>query len=441
LTGGFPQPRDGTGTGGTGHTPWISGSADSNGMGGTGHGPLQEDGSGIGGTGHAPWKEAIDGHGMGGTGNTPSQDGSGMGGTGHDTEVEGVITGFASVCVNGLELHYQPTTPVAINGRAGSPKDLAIGQVIRAQAAGVGDQLAISRLQVRHLMVAPLQDINAGRAQVMGQTIVLDEDARLPAGLTRGQKVAISGFIGAGGIIIATRLDTVPADTPDSITGEVSLNGQGQNMIAGVVLDGAGANIKPSENVRAEGRYDNGSFHADRVERDELPSPAERFVIQGPVKEVGKDKINVGGKQFAVDPSAPGKQELPHAGQWVRVEGQRRGQDMLINKIEVQEKILPSHSGTNERSPKNGAAQAPRGTSSTGERSEKTESSERAESPERHEEVEKPETPERPEKVEAPERPEKVEAPERPEKVEAPERPERVESPERVERTERTEPR
>jgi uncharacterized membrane protein HdeD (DUF308 family) len=74
----------------------------------TGGAPMMRDGSGAGGTGLRP--EAGDGTGQGGTGVSPGKqsggDGSGSGGTGYTVEVDGVITGFASICVNGLELHY-----------------------------------------------------------------------------------------------------------------------------------------------------------------------------------------------------------------------------------------------------------------------------------------------------------------------------------------------
>jgi hypothetical protein len=459
LTGGFPQPRDGTGTGGTGHgplqedgsgmggtglRPWVSHSGDGHGTGGTGHGPLQENGTG--GTGHAPLKEAMGGNGMGGTGNSPSPDGNGTGGTGHDIVVEGVITGFASVCVNGLELHYQPTTPVAINGQAGSPKDLAVGQVVRAQTKGTGDQLAISRMQVRHLMVAPLQGIGDGRAQAMGQTIVLDKAARIPTNLNPGQKVAISGFVSAGGVIIATRLDAAPADSPDSITGDVSQNAKGRTMIAGVPIEGLTPDLKSGESLRAEGRYSNGRFQAERMERDDSPPPADRFVIQGPVKETGRDKLKIGSNELALDQAKPAKQDLPKAGQWVRIEGQRRGRELVIEKIEIQERILPSHNEAGERSQKHPAERAKQDSRSSTERSERTENKERPEKAEseKHEaaerpEIEKSESREKPEKGEAPEKPEKGESPEKPEKVEKPEKPEKVEKPEKPEKIERPE--
>ncbi|MDP1929298.1 MAG: hypothetical protein Q8K62_12415 [Thiobacillus sp.] len=62
----------------------------------TGGTPSQRDGSGQGGTRLHP----ADG------------DGSGSGGTGLTVDVEGVISGFASICVNRLELRDAPATSV-----------------------------------------------------------------------------------------------------------------------------------------------------------------------------------------------------------------------------------------------------------------------------------------------------------------------------------------
>jgi hypothetical protein len=448
IDGGASQPRDGSGIGGTGHLPPIMGATDGSGMGGTGHGPVQQDGSGIGGTGHAPWKEARDGNGMGGTGHQPAQDGSGMGGTGHDTEVEGVITGFASICVNGLELHYQSNTPVTISGKAGSPKDLAVGQVVHARAAGKGEQFNILSLHVRHVMVGSLQAVAAGQLQAMGQAIIPTDGSQLPPGLARGQKVAISGFAGANGAIYATRIDAAPADSPDSLSGKVARDNQGHPMIGGLRLEGAGADLKPGEQVRVEGRFDNGNFHADRVERDLPPGKAERFVIQGPVKASGKDRLNIGEQQFKLDSAGSAKTDLPKPGQWVRVEGRQKNDELLIQKLQIQERVLPNRGRQVEISPANqrpqtGKARESRETGS-GETSDhhgetrehSSESRERSEKSERSERSEKAETPEKPEKVEAPERPEKIEAPEKPEKVEAPEKPEKVEVPEKPEKIE-----
>lgn len=341
IDGGALQPRDGSGIGGTGHLPSIMGSSDGSGTGGTGHGPVQEDGSGTGGTGHAPWVEAHDGHGMGGTGNIPPQDGNGMGGTGHDTEVEGVITGFASICVNGLELHYQSTTPVAINGRAGSPKDLAIGQVVRAQATGNGDQLSLRGVQVRHLLVGTLQGLDGKHLQALGQNIALDEAAVLPNKLAAGTRVAVSGFIGPRGRLVATRVDAVSADTPDSITGEAGQNSQGRTTIGGVALDIHDNNLKPGDMARAEGRFEQGQIRGARVNPDEHSRNARQMIIQGPVQESGGSGLTVGGQRFTVDQATRMQHGLPETGQWVRVDGARDGDAFRARSIEIQERPLP----------------------------------------------------------------------------------------------------
>lgn len=410
IDGGASQPRDGSGVGGTGHLPPIMGASDGSGIGGTGHERPQGDGSGTGGTGHAPWLEA--------------HDGNGVGGTGHDTDVEGVITGFASICVNGLELHYQPITPVTISGKAASPKDLAVGQVVHARATGKGDQFNISSLHVRHVMVGKLQTVEAGKLLAMGQTIILAEGSRLPPGLSQGQKVAISGFAGPNGAIYATRIDAAASDSPDSLSGKVTRDNQGHPAIGGLRVEGAGADLKPGEQVRVEGRFDNGSFHTDRVERDQPLGKAERFVVQGPVKASGKDSLNIGEKQFKLDTANSAKADLPKPGQWVRIEGQRQNDELLIQKLQIQERVLPNHGKQAESSPTNQSnligksresgestsenheASDDHNESESEEHSENKERNERSETDEKLEKVEKSEKAEKPEKVETPERPE-----------------------------------
>ena len=89
---GIPLSR---GIGGTGITANTSA-----GIGGTGISSAQ---AGIGGTG-------VTNKGIGGTGLEAN---SGIGGTG----IVGVITGFGSICVNGLELFYFTDTPVDLDGK------------------------------------------------------------------------------------------------------------------------------------------------------------------------------------------------------------------------------------------------------------------------------------------------------------------------------------
>ena len=439
----------------------------------SGGSPVMHDGTGAGGTGLRP--DTVDGTGQGGTGLIPHKksggDGSGSGGTGHTVEVEGVITGFASICVNGLELQYSPDTPVTIQGKTGSSKDLNVGQVVRALAKGRGNQLTLQRIHVRHLLVSKLEGLDLGKLRAQGRNISLSPHAVLPSSLVPGVKVAVSGFVGAHGQAVATRLDVVPNDTPDSLTGEVQRNAQGELTVDGVALKGRLAKLEPGDLIRAEGHYEHGRMQVTRFEREERAMLVDRVVMQGLVSRANKSGIRINGQRFLLD-SKTRMQAPPRVGEWAIVDAVRAGGQFRAR--EIDDRVLPGN-GMDKPSQKGGYSPLPAGqeektfkqerNSGTppdhadqgAEQPEKTESIKSPESPEKSSEAEKiersekserpekivkPETIERLEKVERPEKVERVEKIERPEKVERPEkieRPEKVERPERVERVERPE--
>jgi hypothetical protein len=134
------------------------------GVGGTG---LSGDTDGVGGTGITD-----PGDGVGGTGiERDARGGDGVGGTG----VVGVVTGFGSICVNGLELEYDASTPVEVDGAAGTTADLAVGQLVVVNASRVGSQLRADRIAVRNAAVGPAQSIDTvrGELHVLGQRIAV----------------------------------------------------------------------------------------------------------------------------------------------------------------------------------------------------------------------------------------------------------------------------
>ena len=112
------------GMGGTGLAPQNK--AEPGGIGGTGNLPQSP---GIGGTGAVAQSPGIGGTGaiaqspgIGGTGAVAQS--PGIGGTGAvaqspgigGTGIVGVVTGFASICVNGVEVHFDNSTPVSVDG-------------------------------------------------------------------------------------------------------------------------------------------------------------------------------------------------------------------------------------------------------------------------------------------------------------------------------------
>ena len=187
-----------------------------------GGGAARPDEGGIGGTGLRPEESGGDADGIGGTGLQPGgeEDDSGVGGTGisarGDTGVIGTITGFASICVGGVEIHYDADSRVQIDGRTASTSELAVGQVVEVVARGSGDELAAAQIGVRHVVVGPITRVDAARNEidVIGQTVRLSDLTRGAAGgdLAPGAMVRVSGMRQADGAIAASRVDVAAAD-------------------------------------------------------------------------------------------------------------------------------------------------------------------------------------------------------------------------------------
>lgn len=254
---------------------------------------------GIGGTG-APARsdnlpQPLAGRpGIGGTGAAEG----GIGGTG----IVGVITGFASICVNGVEVFYDTNTPVSADGLPTSLSDLAVGQVVAVQAVGVGDQLSARRIAVMHMAVGPVSrvDSQAGQLQVMGQSVrVADKDVL--AGLQPGSWVQVSGYRLLSGEVAASRVASIAPQAQAQVTGQmgaVSGNGFGLHSVR-VIVDGIRLSDEavPGAEVSVRGRWDGMTLHAQAVavapSRQNL-GRAERVLLEGYVHAVSGDEVSLG---------------------------------------------------------------------------------------------------------------------------------------------------
>ncbi len=145
--------------------------------------------------------------GIGGTGAAtgPKTADRGIGGTG----IVGVVTGFGSVCVNGLELALAPTAQVTIDGLPARAAELRVADVVAVTAAGAAPNLIAGTVAVRHEVVGPVNWLAPDRAEaeVAGQPVRLEPTLRDTTGLHVGDWVAVSGLRDPTGIIHATRLD------------------------------------------------------------------------------------------------------------------------------------------------------------------------------------------------------------------------------------------
>ncbi|MFA5081758.1 MAG: DUF5666 domain-containing protein [Hydrogenophilaceae bacterium] len=403
--GGTGVTAQGTGMGGTGIAPHGTG------MGGTG---VTAQGSGMGGTGIAPH-----GTGMGGTGSVA--DGSGMGGTG----VVGIITGFGSICVNGLEIHYDANTPVSVDGRAGSPKQLAIGQWVAVQAAGTAPSLMARRIELNSAVVGPVDWVAPGGQsfRVLGQSVLAMTGGKVPRA---GEFVRVDGVSDANGTIQATHIERLPSRATVSVSGIVKAVSGKTVRVGGLTAVGV-TGLSVGAPVRLTGRLtESGTLEARQVDiAPEMRSigKAERMVLQGIVHEADAKGVSLGYARVETSNFAAQRVE---PGQWVRVEVMRRPDGRLDAgrwSIDTPRggRDAEAHRGGRERGQDRDASGHERESSDDrheGERRENRESPEKGEQHDKRPGLEKGREFERFDKPEKIDTPEKTELPERPESVE-----------------------
>ena len=322
------NPASAPGLGGTGAPARNAGQdavAGRPGIGGTG---ISE--GGIGGTG-------ISNGGIGGTGISNA----GIGGTG----IVGVITGFASICVNGVEVHYGADTPVVADGRRAQAGELAVGQVVAVSASGKGAQVAARRIALIHLLIGPVRAVDAatGRLEILGQA-VLAQTPGDAAGITSGDWVQVSGYRLSSGEIKASRIERLAPQDQAQIAGTIDQVDAGQFVVNGtpVSLDQIGLPVAAAagNEVLVRGVWDGSRLHAQLIDVEPTRQSVGRVddvVFEGYVRSLQGNVLSVGNYMMTLAPDARVSGNAPLAiDQRVHISG-RMGQDekITVDRIEV----------------------------------------------------------------------------------------------------------
>ena len=166
---------------------------------------------------------------------------AGIGGTG--VASRGVITGFGSIFVNGIEFETQAAS-VVVDGAPASDQDLALGMVVTVRGTLNSDGITATADAVEYddevqgpIDADPVEDMNAGTKTftVLGVTVIATDGVTVfeaedgsPFGydtLAQGQLVEVSGFYDANGDLQATRIeekDPAPGEAQFEIKGYVA---------------------------------------------------------------------------------------------------------------------------------------------------------------------------------------------------------------------------
>ena len=277
--------------------------------------------SGMGGTGIT-----ADG-GMGGTGITSgiSTEYGGIGGTGdavttsllpQDTQggvaIIGVVTGFASICVNGQEVFYDKNTPVYDNGMAAKLSSLATGKMVMLKADKVGGQLHARSIGLFDVVAGPVERIDSklNQMRVMGQTVRLNQNAMQKIkDLTPNTSLRVSGHRLENGEIVATRVDIGKTDGASTI-GLVTSVDQDSMVVNGTRVHIVNTNItnkngfdkiRVGNEVRVSGAWDGRAMKADRVESQPITNSinrADTAIVEGFVRLGHENTMHLDGTEI-----------------------------------------------------------------------------------------------------------------------------------------------
>jgi hypothetical protein len=313
------------GIGGTGHS--------SSGMGGTG--------KDIGGTGHNDTPSGI-----GGTGHAPND---GIGGTG----IVGIITGFGSVWVNGVEVQYDTKTQVAENAATASSNDLAIGDVVVIEANGSDNALQASKISVVNAVegLVTAVDKASGKLTVLGQTVRItsktisdDKQSHQSAQqLMPNDYIKVSGLRLANGEIVASRIERTAAIAEPSLVGPITaINGNTVSVYGMQIIASATDKLSVGQEISASGQLKDGQLAARIITSSpftQLFGRAEHINLQGYVGARSADGlVKVGSLEIvASDTSILPKDKLDALtpGELVQVSGHfANDHRVIVDRIE-----------------------------------------------------------------------------------------------------------
>ncbi len=251
----------------------------------------------------------------------------GIGGTG----IVGVVTGFGSVFVDGVEIRYDDSARVDTDGTASPASDLRAGQLVAIRASGPPTAPYATTISVRSAVSGRIEAVapGTGLLTVGGQAVLVPDGTWGAHRFGLGDWVKVSGLRRGDGTIVASRLDSAPAGVLMA-RGRVIRDGA-VARVGGLLLRGSAAEgVKDGDFVVVSGGYAAGQGQVSSVVPDTLfPNPAayfgasaNRLIVQAFV-HVDKGVLAMNGARIPAEPAV--SDEAGHDG--VAIVSLERGSD------------------------------------------------------------------------------------------------------------------
>lgn len=285
--------------------------------------------------------------GVAGTG-APLAKGGGIGGTGDQVPqyallpldesggiaIMGVVTGFASICVNGEEVQYESSTPVYDNGNTAKLADLAVGKTVMLKVDKVNGQLHARAIGLFNAVTGPIRNVDAARKQinVMDQTVQVNETIIRQFSKVNANTVArVSGYRLNNGVVVASRIDLLGATQVANTLGLVT-----SVTADGFVVNGTKVSvdnrqslqkIRVGAEVQVAGSWSDGKLKANHVEVQPISSVVNRTdgaILEGYVRKDAQSNVTISGTEVTLPQTESlAKQLGKFQGKLVKVELRR----------------------------------------------------------------------------------------------------------------------
>ncbi|MGE4481246.1 DUF5666 domain-containing protein [Acidocella sp.] len=229
------------------------------------------------------------------------------------TGIAGEITGFASICVNGVEVKYNSATPVLEDGTPAGDQALRAGQFVAIKASSETNSLRADQVNIRHEVVGPVSAVGLGQIIVAGQIVLLSPTTRGTLPARAGGWVAVSGLLRPNGMIEATRIDPArPGQillhgVLDEQDGHLSIGGQILRLPAGMTAPPLGSAVTVRGQLR-QTVLRVSSLKTDLLYSDPsayFGGSAKTFLLQAYGTYLGNTVLLPGGLQATMPQGAP----------------------------------------------------------------------------------------------------------------------------------------
>ena len=242
------------------------------------------------------------------------------------TETTGVITGFGSVFINGVEYETDSTTVTTDDNDGASETDLQVGMVV-SLSGEVNEDGATGNANTIHYdeqLKGPIESIDlfANTITILGQTIVFDDltslESFILANLVPGDILEISGFFNVDGSLYATRIEKEMEQTQLKIQARITLlntvnktfelNGLVIDYSSAIFEDFVESDLADGQQVRVKGEYsalDAGVLVVSKVklkEKNEAHEEGEDLHVEGFITDFeSSSSFTVNGVQVILD--------------------------------------------------------------------------------------------------------------------------------------------